>query len=248
MSEDPKLFDAGDYNLFRYCHNDPIDNVDPMGLADERREPWYNHQEQAKELDRLSATEALWNRQMNFSSSFGAISVGQNQQFFQALAKFISSSRPDAGKVSLRDVSRAVVADAREATNITLRSIRHDQYGRLRSIETAFAEYATGSSLRREGPSAGGTDATGRPYAVIPGLTRDHAPLTVSHVHGPESIQAFTGRDIPNARGYNMSGKPFISSLGLTGDRGNVIHVYIPIGPGGQFFHSADGLNFEHGF
>src|SRR5579885_2739531 len=36
MSEDPKLFDAGDYNLFRYCHNDPIDNVDPMGLASEQ--------------------------------------------------------------------------------------------------------------------------------------------------------------------------------------------------------------------
>ncbi len=47
-----------------------------MGLADERREPWYNHQEQAKDLDRLSASEALWNRQMNFSSSFGAISYG----------------------------------------------------------------------------------------------------------------------------------------------------------------------------
>jgi RHS repeat-associated protein len=35
MSEDPKLFDAGDYNLFRYCHNDPIDFTDPMGLAGE---------------------------------------------------------------------------------------------------------------------------------------------------------------------------------------------------------------------
>jgi RHS repeat-associated protein len=35
MSEDPKLFDAGDYNLFRYCHNDPIDFTDPMGLARE---------------------------------------------------------------------------------------------------------------------------------------------------------------------------------------------------------------------
>jgi len=34
-SEDPKLFDAGDYNLFRYCHNDPIDNVDPMGLMEQ---------------------------------------------------------------------------------------------------------------------------------------------------------------------------------------------------------------------
>jgi RHS repeat-associated protein len=32
MSEDPKGFDAGDYNLFRYCHNDPIDRTDPMGL------------------------------------------------------------------------------------------------------------------------------------------------------------------------------------------------------------------------
>jgi len=31
MSEDPKLFDAGDYNLFRYCHNDPEDLTDPMG-------------------------------------------------------------------------------------------------------------------------------------------------------------------------------------------------------------------------
>jgi hypothetical protein len=33
MSEDPKGFDAGDYNLFRYCHNDPLDFTDPMGLA-----------------------------------------------------------------------------------------------------------------------------------------------------------------------------------------------------------------------
>lgn len=32
MSEDPKGFDAGDYNLFRYCENDPVDNTDPMGL------------------------------------------------------------------------------------------------------------------------------------------------------------------------------------------------------------------------
>ncbi len=32
MSEDPKGFDAGDYNLFRYCHNDPLDLTDPMGL------------------------------------------------------------------------------------------------------------------------------------------------------------------------------------------------------------------------
>jgi RHS repeat-associated protein len=35
MSEDPKGFAAGDYNLFRYCHNDPLDLTDPMGLEGE---------------------------------------------------------------------------------------------------------------------------------------------------------------------------------------------------------------------
>jgi RHS repeat-associated protein len=32
LSEDPKGFDAGDYNLFRYCGNDPVDRSDPTGL------------------------------------------------------------------------------------------------------------------------------------------------------------------------------------------------------------------------
>src|SRR5205823_10773580 len=42
--EDPKGFEAGDYNLFRYCHNDPEDLTDPMGLAanipDEDTDEW----------------------------------------------------------------------------------------------------------------------------------------------------------------------------------------------------------------
>ncbi len=39
MSEDPKDFNAGDYNLFRYCHNDPVDFTDPMGLTDINMSP-----------------------------------------------------------------------------------------------------------------------------------------------------------------------------------------------------------------
>ena len=34
MSEDPKGFDAGDNNFFRYVGNDPMDRTDPMGLTD----------------------------------------------------------------------------------------------------------------------------------------------------------------------------------------------------------------------
>lgn len=32
MQPDPSHFAAGDYNLYRYCHNDPVNNSDPMGL------------------------------------------------------------------------------------------------------------------------------------------------------------------------------------------------------------------------
>jgi len=32
MQPDPKEFGAGDYNLYRYCHNDPINKTDPTGL------------------------------------------------------------------------------------------------------------------------------------------------------------------------------------------------------------------------
>ena len=32
LQPDPKQFAAGDYNLYRYCHNDPINKTDPTGL------------------------------------------------------------------------------------------------------------------------------------------------------------------------------------------------------------------------
>ena len=32
LQPDPKEFSAGDYNLYRYCHNDPVNKSDPTGL------------------------------------------------------------------------------------------------------------------------------------------------------------------------------------------------------------------------
>jgi RHS repeat-associated protein len=33
LQPDPQGFSAGDYNIYRYCHNDPINKSDPMGLG-----------------------------------------------------------------------------------------------------------------------------------------------------------------------------------------------------------------------
>jgi RHS repeat-associated protein len=80
MSEDPKLFDAGDYNLFRYCHNDPVDFADPMGTVE--LEPWPTHRQQAGAMDRLWEMTKWFDRsnvlQGNFAG-FGALS-GQSDR------------------------------------------------------------------------------------------------------------------------------------------------------------------------
>ncbi len=62
MSEDPKLFDAGDYNLFRYCKNDPVDFSDPMGTD-------YGPFESSDQAYRFF--DAKWN----------ATSMRQNQEY-----------------------------------------------------------------------------------------------------------------------------------------------------------------------
>jgi RHS repeat-associated protein len=75
MSEDPKLFGAGDYNLFRYCHNDPIDNVDPMGLANM---PYHLTPELMDYLYGKAMAAAQWRGSdlMHASTAGGAISIG----------------------------------------------------------------------------------------------------------------------------------------------------------------------------
>jgi hypothetical protein len=74
MSEDPKLFDAGDYNLFRYCHNDPIDLTDPMGTANM---PYHLTPELMNYLYGKAMAAAQWagSDLLHASTAAGAIGV-----------------------------------------------------------------------------------------------------------------------------------------------------------------------------
>jgi len=96
MSEDPKLFDAGDYNLFRYCHNDPVDFTDPMGTdeAAPKHSPRETSLERAEEL---SASQAVWQRQMHFDRSNGAVATGWGA--FKAVKEFaLATDRMTGGR------------------------------------------------------------------------------------------------------------------------------------------------------
>ena len=95
MSEDPKLFDAGDYNLFRYCHNDPIDFTDPMGLDDTA--PTYSPQQASQQrAEEVSASQAVWQRQLHFDRSNGAVATGLGA--FKAVKEFaIATDRMTGG-------------------------------------------------------------------------------------------------------------------------------------------------------
>ena len=50
LQPDPEHFKAGDHNLYRYCHNDPINRNDPFGLEDAEPDSRRNQSERAAEL------------------------------------------------------------------------------------------------------------------------------------------------------------------------------------------------------
>jgi RHS repeat-associated protein len=91
MSEDPKGFDAGDYNLFRYCHNDPEDLTDPMGLEEESHYP--RTEERKWDLDKqrngmtIAERISLWQVAKestiageSAAQQLGGLTMGQMQQ------------------------------------------------------------------------------------------------------------------------------------------------------------------------
>jgi RHS repeat-associated protein len=62
LQPDPKEFDAGDYNLYRYCHNDPVNHIDPFGLLKETYDYSDPKKEQAMRdiINRILARNDKW--------------------------------------------------------------------------------------------------------------------------------------------------------------------------------------------
>src|SRR5579884_4015111 len=90
VSEDPELADGGDYNLFRYCHNDPVDNVDPMGLVSEQTGDVSSGTHDREWKMNMSSKDRL--ELFHWQMSTGAIGYGLAAYAYQQLRQTMGGS------------------------------------------------------------------------------------------------------------------------------------------------------------
>jgi RHS repeat-associated protein len=80
LQPDPKQFDAGDYNLYRYCHNDPVNKSDPTGLVDSNQAGG----------DSKGASE--WEKSYNPSDRFTVV-IHSDGKGFIVKGEYVSASK-----------------------------------------------------------------------------------------------------------------------------------------------------------
>jgi len=225
MQPDPKQFAAGDYNLYRYCHNDPVNKNDPMGLfAGITEGPLKDNW-----IVGLLSLDAKNQRK----------EVNETQAFYNAVDGFTSVWRQDGKKISAENIGRTVVDDAKEdAGKVELRE------GGRWGVEQATGEYVDGAKLVKKGPEPG-LPYKWTPTALIP-KWGDKIPLIGTHAHGPQSgMKAELQKlDQVSANGAFTKGVPYISAVGSSVDNGARIQIYVPHY---GFFHSTDGVTFGVG-
>jgi RHS repeat-associated protein len=111
LQPDPKEFAAGDYNLYRYCHNDPVNRSDPFGLVDIDISPQLDALGIKASDNSLAAAKDGYPRSQLIQSTNGQLSlqnkinqaVAVKQQQFNRLAPSVmmeERAKPDEGSTA----------------------------------------------------------------------------------------------------------------------------------------------------
>jgi RHS repeat-associated protein len=100
LQPDPKEFAAGDYNLYRYCHNDPVNKSDPMGLYWTADESIYKKVEASwKYLSKDPAMKAMIDR---IARSSTEVNVHENKSLAPGSTKTQLLQNTKTGEFSVR--------------------------------------------------------------------------------------------------------------------------------------------------
>ncbi|MEN3369318.1 MAG: hypothetical protein V7609_1461 [Verrucomicrobiota bacterium] len=155
LQPDPKQFAAGDYNLYRYCHNDPINKTDPMGL-------WGGPFPYGDDITRFfnslwnAGPRATWDAQSVFGDTTGKLAVSEGQ-----LATKQYGNNPNAGEAVRHEVWQAeltrkfgkaaakAVGDAHEKRESDQKDSARDQYNNKLGREQGLASKSRSDSVER---------------------------------------------------------------------------------------------------
>ncbi len=167
LQPDPKQFEAGDYNLYRYCHNDPINKTDPLGLDPGPGRDFL------VAFDN-TATGGIATGIMNaFDPSFGAnVDTGSNAYSYGSKAGFAPGGVRLAAKNIISKTFNAVrklMPDSKAKGPHT--TFKRDQDGKITNHGTFDAK---GNPIQR-------TDVTGKPHYNKE--TKQYVPTP--HTHTP---------------------------------------------------------------
>jgi RHS repeat-associated protein len=223
MSEDPKLFDAGDYNLFRYCHNDPIDMTDPMGLGALPNMPYHLTPEllayfQGQQLAHLQALQKALGWPGHGAIQMGQVNYALAQTGVQLRASYAAINQQKLSQLGsvFRPMASRFVGSANEMLNPEGYEVKIADQGGYRS----FAEQA---KLRAVSDAGG-------PHANKPGESAHNygAAIDIDVIKGSRANED-VGR-----RAYNS----VIGRLGALGESQGLIW-------GGHFSH-PDPPHFQY--
>ena len=202
MSEDPKLFDAGDYNLFRYCHNDPLDVTDAMGLMGNI---WWRNM--TPEVYARMMSEAT-RKVLDNNPSAGAINIGM------ASLTMGLTVTGQGGHSQGTGLGRSQYPPAIEAAQFPLMKDATDKSAEAMHNDPEGYPYSVGNGTLGQGRPARGTRyvAAGHEYFREP-ATYYGKLLSVGHVHKPGTSKGFSGSDtgsgvpiMKNRDGYIRNG------------------------------------------
>jgi RHS repeat-associated protein len=231
LQPDPKEFSAGDYNLYRYCHNDPVNHSDPDGTERITSDKIW---EMAKEGDSANNEQGTSTDQMA-----NAGKAARTAQAFSLLDDPKDSAREAARNEHLRDKGPFGELTKSEAiflavTGIIRGELREAAAARGLAAETTVVQGARVYRVWGDGsPAAGPSWTTVDPrtvasYRNVAGLPNDNS-----------------GRFLSAGSLQNTQGVTLRAADPLHGNVGGLPELRIP-NPASQIrLENVQGLNPE---